>query len=68
MFNIDLQDLPSLGTDEAFYATGADRADGGQLREFGDAIVEFSLADHAPTRQAPTPVRGFGAAGGLGMW
>jgi hypothetical protein len=68
MTNIDLKELPNLGSDEGLYASGADRANGGQHRELRDAIVEVSPASHAPKREAPTLVRGFGAAGGLGMW
>ena len=68
MTSINLKEFPSLGTDEATYRTDPDRANGGQLRERGDAIVEVSRAVRSPERQTPTPVRGFGAAGGLGMW
>jgi hypothetical protein len=68
MTSINLKELPSLGTDEATYRTDTDRANGGQHRKLVDSIAGVSVAGRSPERQTPTPVRGFGAAGGLGMW
>jgi hypothetical protein len=65
---INLKELPNLGSDEGLHASGADLSDGDQHRELIDAIAGVSVAGRSPERQAPTPVRGFGAAGGLGMW
>jgi hypothetical protein len=68
MFTINLKDPPNLGFDEGIYLTDADRANGGQLHERGDAIVEVSRAGRSPERQVPTPVRGFASTGGWGLW
>ena len=68
MFSINLKALLTRGSDEGFLTPGAQPAAGGQARASAGSHAELSLADRPPTRQVPTPIQGFGASGGLGMW
>jgi hypothetical protein len=67
MFKFNLKALLARGSDEGFYAPGAEFTKGGQRGERVDA-VEFSEAGRAPKHEAPTPAQGFGATGGWGSW
>ncbi|PKQ18188.1 MAG: hypothetical protein CVT68_04650 [Actinobacteria bacterium HGW-Actinobacteria-8] len=68
MFKINLKALLARGSDEGFYAPGAEFTKRGQHREIADAIVEVSEVDRTPKRKEPPPVPGFGASANWGVW
>jgi hypothetical protein len=67
MFKLNLKAFMARGSDEGFYAPGAEPSKRGQRRETVDA-VEFSEADRAPNPEAPMPMRGFGTSANWGVW
>lgn len=56
------------GSDEGFYAFGAEPTARGQHRNTVAASNEVPETDHAHQRKEPTPLPGSGSAGDWGVW
>ncbi|WP_291380158.1 hypothetical protein [Demequina sp.] len=68
MFKLNLKALLARGSDEGFYAPGAEPTKLGWHRKTVDVSVEVFEADRVPQHETPTLTKGFGTSASWGVW